>query len=262
MAALADPAGIGNAVNAVNTRSLVITAVVWLGQLGLFVLLVQLLRRNWQVRWLMVTLLATLVFTAGKAVWQVTVELPETRFVYEARKAAGKFPEALRRSVAGEPGSAGASPSPEPDAAADADNPIPDDRRLRWFEERLNKGSATGYVSHANVFGSLLMMGLVVAVGFAADTLRRSADGPRRATMIVSVAAIGLLAVALLMTRSRGAAAAAVVALAAYFVAVRYGTLLVRHKWKVFGRWRRRRAPESSQPRSSASAPADCRAGR
>lgn len=207
---------------AVQYRAAVNTAVVFLGQLGLFVLAVQLLRRPWQIRWLAIALLASLLLAAGKGAYQVFVELPDTRVFYESRKAGEAFAEALARSVDGAPAAA------DDDEAAELD-----DRSRRWFEERLTKGSATGWVIHSNVYGSLMAMGLIAALGVAADGLRHRTGAARRIALAAAVAGVAVLALALLLSRSRGAMITGAAGAAAFVLFAWRPAWAVRNKWSL-----------------------------
>jgi O-antigen ligase len=150
--------------------------------------LVQLLRRRWQVRVTVAVLLAAGCGQAVKAFHQVAVELPETRRIYREHR--DVFLQG--RAVAVDPS------------------------QQAEFEKRLAAGAATGTFSHANAFGSLLLLVGAAGAGLVAGKL--TAIRHPFGWVFAAVSAVGVLAIlgALLATGSLGAMVGLAVAAGAF----------------------------------------------
>ncbi|MBN1489109.1 MAG: O-antigen ligase family protein [Phycisphaerae bacterium] len=155
----------------------------WLIALSMCVLLVQLLRRPWQVRLTLCILLASAATFAIQCVMQRVVEFPETIASYEASK-----PEFWEAQGVG-----------------------PDEPLVRLYERRLYGQEATGFFPLSNVAGSYLMLSAWLAAALAIGKLSRrnpEDDEARRFRVVFGLIAAAL-AVALfgcvLLTGSKGA---------------------------------------------------------
>ena len=156
--------------------------------LVVFVLAAVALASQLQARWMghvvAAALLATGCATAIKCINQVAYENPQTlqewRTVYR--------PQLIEQGF-------------------DADDPL-----FVNFERRMLAREASGFLAHPNITGSCLMMcGLVAIGGLAAGLANRQPVGGRRLMLRTAGAAVViLLAVGLLLTRSRGAIVAGV----------------------------------------------------
>ncbi len=123
----------------------------WLITAGTAVLLVQLLRRPWQVRLLLCVLVASAAAFAFQCLMQRFVEFPETIADYEANKA--RF-----WAAQGVP---------------------PDDSRVRLYEHRLYAREAGGFFPHANVAAGFLLLGATAAMAMAVLKLRGGGTLPQ-----------------------------------------------------------------------------------
>lgn len=183
----------------------------WIGQIGLAALLVQLLRTRAEVRWLAVVLVAAVVLGAGKGLWQVGVEFPDVRRYYESQALVQSVPMRTAWSLA----AAEARRAGETVAADELPEEL-DSPGRHWFEDRLDKGRATGWMVHANVFGSVLGLALLTAWGLRRDNDTRAREGMHRVSRAVGAVMLPVLAGALVLTGSRGAMAATALAFAGW----------------------------------------------
>jgi O-antigen ligase len=131
--------------------------------------------------------IALLVPLGLGAIHQVAVVQPASVAYYEQQKAAGQLP---------------------PDLAADP----------RKFEQRLYQREATGRLPFANVFGSVAMALMVLAIGPLAERLRLGArtiegDDPGRGAVGLAAGLGAIGAMALLLSGSKGAMLAGAIAL-------------------------------------------------
>jgi O-antigen ligase len=150
----------------------------WIGVLG-GLALAALMRARWMWYVLIAAWLATTGTTAVKCVRQTLVEFPELRRTWE-----GEYrPQLLRQGYA-------------------ADDPM-----LVNYERRMRSQEAYGYLAHANVTGSGLMLGLVTLAGILLGRMLTRAE---KWLTLVGALGLPLFAVALGFTGSKGAWGAAV----------------------------------------------------
>ncbi|MBS3733354.1 MAG: O-antigen ligase family protein [Phycisphaerae bacterium] len=160
-------------------------------------LMIQLCADRRRFAWMVVALAAMGTALAAKGVYQVAVEIPERIAAFEAD------PGAAARQAGFEPGST----------------------RAAMLGERIADRSPTGYAGLANVFASLLLVGLAASAALAAKklfdarrTCRRWRENAKRGEIhlptlaaVLTLMATATIAVVAALTRSRGAIAAACV---------------------------------------------------
>ncbi len=132
---------LASAAGAADKREAFSTAVEQISLAAAAFLMMQLARAAWQRRLVLIVVVAVGVMLGAKALYQRYVELPQHIADFEANKS-----ERLA-SVGHETGSPTA----------------------QMFETRLREGTAKGWFSLANVFGSLALLTGLTGVGLAAD---------------------------------------------------------------------------------------------
>lgn len=149
------------------------------GMLLLFLSLRQLLRRTWHVRLALVVVTATGAAVVVKCAYQKWVETPETIAYFEENRA----------ELVG-------------DAA-----PVDGSREagfLHDYEQRLRSGAVSGYFSHPNVLASYLILIIFAALALWTDRRGRCPRWTRAGPGLLIAASL----VALILSQSKGAAAA------------------------------------------------------
>ncbi len=168
-----------------------------LGDVAAFPILTALLTTQARRRLALCVLLASGGTFAVKAIYQVHVELPQTREYFEQHR--------------GEWAAAG------PDGQG----------RLYDFEQRLRSNTGTGYFVHANAAASYLLLIVNLALAAAMDRWRRRATaGPAGWMPPALVGALSLTAI--YYCGSKGAAGALVLTVTVWLLAARFGRVMER----------------------------------
>src|SRR5262249_52201209 len=137
-----------------------------------------------------------------RSIYQIAVEYPETRQYFQEHRAEWE-------AAAGDSGRG----------------------RLHDFESRLKSDAATGYFAHANVAASYLLLVIFVGLGVIAD--RWSLESARLAVIAPSIITV-VCAIALLLSKSKGADAALVVGLLIVVLAARRRDWFARNPRRTF----------------------------
>ncbi|HEY3242360.1 MAG TPA: O-antigen ligase family protein [Phycisphaerae bacterium] len=170
-------AGVLSCAFAGNKRLAINGTIDWLCLPLLTILLVQIVQTRWQVRLLVVTVLASAAVQAAECWNQSLYEFAETRRDYFERK----------EQIWG------------PDA---------DPAQVELFEHRMRAAEATGYLEHSNVTAGYLLLTGIAAVALAAGRWRAAALPYRRGFAVVGLLlGIGMCAT-LPLTGSYGSMAA------------------------------------------------------
>lgn len=164
----------------------------------------QLLVRPWQIRLALTVVLSTGVVVVTKCAFQYWMEIPNTIAFYEKQKAEGQ--------------------STPPQSARDRG-------RLYDFEQRLKSHSVTGYVGHANVLGSQLILFVLVAV--AVLVARRRERRPLWTLAPPGLVILGA-AISLGATQSKGAMVACAIGLVVWIVGQTMAGAIARRPKTVF----------------------------
>ena len=149
----------------------------WIVQWLIFLMLLDLLRRQRFRRVMLSAILATAGLVAVRCVYQVHVELPEIQANYEKDSAD------YLRIIGTEPGTAKAA----------------------QFEERIRQGQATGYLAAGNVTASVLILAAMAGLGLAGDRILNMGRKFSRGFGVALLGLAGLMAYAIFLTGSRGA---------------------------------------------------------
>lgn len=130
-----------SASRAADTRQAINTALEQVSLLTAGFVVIQLARRAWQRRLVLVVLAGLATMLGAKGLYQVLVEIPDQVASFQENKA--QQLAALRQA--------------------------PDSPGARMFETRLRENSTKGWFGLANVFGTLMVLLTLAAVGLAAD---------------------------------------------------------------------------------------------
>jgi len=176
----------------------------WLLAILMCALLVRLLRRPWQIRLLLCVLVATAAAFAVQCVLQRFVEYRDTIAEYEAHKA--EFWQ--------------------------AQHVAPEDPKVQLYERRLYACEAAGYFPLSNVAGSFLMLAAWAAAASATAKLRGHAGRFTVGFGVVTTILAAMLLAAVLLTGSRGAVLAGLLAAG---MAAGWARLMARRRygWRV-----------------------------
>lgn len=172
-------------------------AISFLGCVATLPALAMVLTTPARVRLTACVILATGAVVAGRCIYQIAFDYPDTRAYFEEHRA-----EYEHRAGEARGG------------------------RFYDFERRLLSDSATGYFAHSNVAASYLILVVMVGVGVALDRWRTGAVAGMVAPALVATAA----SIALYFCRSKGGGAALMLALGLCAAGVRWGEWISRRR--------------------------------
>jgi tetratricopeptide (TPR) repeat protein len=194
---------VGSCFVAGQQRLAINAAVDWLCYPVLAFVVAQVLDSRWRRQAALAVVLAAGLAQAMECAEQTFVSFPQTRAEYEANKVEFWGRQGVEL----------------------------DSSKVVLFEQRLKSQEATGFLSHSNVTGSVLILGAFAAAGAAIGRGRGGSAAP-----LWGLA--GALVAAALLTRSRGAIVAAGGGIIVWLAVVRLRPWITQHaRAAFFGGW-------------------------